>query len=140
MAYTEVYNGLQQNVIEGQENPIANITSKRFYEVQKYMTLTANAYHGYAAIVNEDAWNSLPDDLQVVMTEAFDYGRDISRKLTKELEATALENIKKHTQVIELSPEQVDTFIAASKPVHEEFRDTLTSDLLDLVYSELESK
>lgn len=140
MAYTEVYNGLQQNVIEGQENPIANITSKRFYEVQKYMTLTSNAYHGYAAIVNEEAWNSLPDDLQLVMTEAFNHGRDLSRKLTNELETEALENIKKYTEVTELTPKQVDAFIAASKPVHEEFRATITSDLLDLVYAELERK
>jgi len=138
MAYTEVYNGLQQNVIEGQENPIANITSKRFYEVQKYMTLTANAYHGYAVIVNQDAWNALPEDLQLVMTNAFNYGRDVSRKLTNELEKTALENIKNNTQVTELSQAQVNAFINASKPVHEEFRATVTSDLLDLVYAELD--
>ncbi|MDP5255014.1 MULTISPECIES: TRAP transporter substrate-binding protein [unclassified Vibrio] len=140
MAYTEVYNGLQQNVIEGQENPIANITSKRFYEVQKYMTLTANAYHGYAAIVNEQAWNALPDDLKLVMTEAFDHGRDLARQLTNELEAKALENIAKHTQVTELTDEQRAAFIEASKPVHEQFRDTVTSDLLDLVYQELDSE
>ncbi len=140
MAYTEVYNGLQQNVIEGQENPIANITSKRFYEVQKYMTLTANAYHGYAAIVNEQAWNALPDDLKSVMTEAFDNGRDLARQLTNELEAKALENIAKHTQVTELTDEQRAAFIEVSKPVHEQFRDTVTSDLLDLVYQELDSE
>ncbi|WP_246109307.1 TRAP transporter substrate-binding protein [Reinekea thalattae] len=137
MAYTEVYNGLQQSVIEGQENPIANITSKRFYEVQKYMTLTSNAYHGYAAIVNKQAWDSLPEDLQAVMTEAFNNARDLSRQLTNELEATALENIKKYTQVTELTPEQLEAFVKASQPVHEEFRDTITSDLLDLVYEEI---
>jgi C4-dicarboxylate-binding protein DctP len=137
MAYTEVYNGLQQSVIEGQENPIANITSKRFYEVQKYMTLTSNAYHGYAAIVNDQAWNSLPDDLKVVMTNAFNYGRDVSRDLTDKLEADALENIKKYTQVTELTPEEMAAFVKASQPVHEEFRETVTSDLLDEVYAEI---
>lgn len=140
MAYTEVYNGLQQNVIEGQENPIANITSKRFYEVQKYMTLTANAYHGYAAIVNQQAWDSLPDDLQAVMTQAFDNGRDLARQLTNELEENALDNIAKHTQITQLTDEQTENFIAASKAVHEQFRETVTSDLLDLVYQELASE
>jgi C4-dicarboxylate-binding protein DctP len=139
MAYTEVYNGLQQSVIEGQENPIANITSKRFYEVQKYMTLTSNAYHGYAAIVNDQAWNSLPDDLKVVMTNAFNYGRDVSRDLTDKLEANALDNIKKYTQVTELTPEQMAAFVEASQPVHEEFRKTITSDLLDEVYSAIKN-
>ncbi len=137
MAYTEVYNGLQQSVIEGQENPIANITSKRFYEVQKYMTLTSNAYHGYAAIMNDQAWNSLPDDLKVVMTNAFNYGRDVARELTNKLESDALENIKKHTQVTELTAEEMEAFVKASQPVHEEFRETITSDLLDEVYAEI---
>lgn len=137
MAYSEVYNGLQQSVIEGQENPIANITSKRFYEVQKYMTLTSNAYHGYATIVNDKAWASLPEDLKVVMINAFNNGRDLSRKLTDQLEADALENIKKYTQVTELTPEQVNAFIEVSLPVHEEFRETITSDLLDEVYAEI---
>lgn len=140
MAYTEVYNGLQQSVIEGQENPIANITSKKFYEVQKYMTLTSNAYHGYAAIVNKQAWDSLPEDLQAVMTTAFNNARDLSRKLTNDLEASALENIKKYTQVTELTDEQMAAFVKASQPVHEEFRETITSDLLDVVYAEIESK
>ena len=139
MAYTEVYNGLQQSVIEGQENPIANITSKKFYEVQKYMTLTSNAYHGYAAIVNKQAWEALPEDLQAVMTTAFNNARDLSRKLTNELEASALENIKKYTQVTELTKEQMAAFVKASQPVHEEFRETITSDLLDLVYAEINS-
>lgn len=139
MAYTEVYNGLQQGVIEGQENPIANITSKKFYEVQKYMTLTSNAYHGYATIVNKQAWESLPEDLQVVMTDAFDYARGVSRTLTDELEASALDNIKKYTQVTTLSKAQMEAFIEASKPVHEEFRKTVTSDLLDLVYQEIKN-
>jgi len=137
MAYTEVYNGLQQSVIEGQENPIANITSKKFYEVQKYMTLTSNAYHGYAAIVNKQAWESLPEDLQMVMTTAFNNARDLSRKLTNELESSALENIKKYTQVTELTDAQMAAFVKASQPVHEEFRETITSDLLDVVYAEI---
>jgi len=139
MAYSEVYNGLQQSVIEGQENPIANITSKRFYEVQKYMTLTSNAYHGYAAIVNDKAWQSLPDDLKVVMTDAFNHGRDISRNLTDKLEADALENIKKYTEVSELTPQQMEVFVEASLAVHEEFRETITSDLLDKVYAEIKN-
>lgn len=63
MAYVEVYNGLQQGVIEGQENPLANIASMKFYEVQNYMTLTGHAYHTYAAIMNKQAWESLPEDL-----------------------------------------------------------------------------
>ena len=140
MAYTEVYNGLQQSVIEGQENPIANISSMRFYEVQKHMSLTSHAYHGYAAIVNKDAWDALPEDLQKIMTEAFDHGRDLARDLTNDFEKEAIEIIKKHTEVTELTPENMAAFIKASQPVHEEFRKVVTSELLDLVYAEIGNK
>ena len=58
MAFAEVYNGLQQGVIDGQENPLANIGAMRFYEVQKHLTLTGHAYHGYATVVSKDAWKA----------------------------------------------------------------------------------
>ncbi len=140
MAFTEVYNGLQQGVIEGQENPIANISTMRFYEVQKHMSMTSHAYHGYAAVVNKDAWEALPADLQEIMTEAFNNGRDLARKLTSDFEKEAIEVIKKHTTVTELTPEQMAAFIKASQPVHEEFREVVTSELLDAVYAEIGQK
>src|SRR5690625_4985446 len=53
MAFTEVYNGLQQGVVEGQENPLANIASMKFQEVQKYLTQTHHTYHTYASVMNK---------------------------------------------------------------------------------------
>src|SRR5690606_737156 len=110
MAYTEVYNGLQQGVVEGQENPLANIDSMKFYEVQKYMTMTNHIYHTYGAVMNKAAWESLPPDLQKVVKEAFDTGRDYARQLTNEDEAKILANIKDQIEIIELSPEGKQAF------------------------------
>ena len=90
MAYVEVYNGLQQGVIEGQENPLANIASMKFHEVQDYMTLTGHAYHTYAAVMNKQAWESLPEDLQTVVEEAMIVGRDAARQFTEEDESKIL--------------------------------------------------
>ncbi len=67
MAFTEVYNGLQQGVVEGQENPLANIYTMRFHEVQDYLSLTNHAYHAYAAVINQDSRESPPEDLQQIM-------------------------------------------------------------------------
>lgn len=131
MAYTEVYNGLQQGVVEGQENPLANIYSMRFYEVQKYMTLTGHAYHTYAAIVNKQAWESLPSDLQKVMEDAFVVGRDVARQYTAEDETRILEEIKGQIEVQELTPEGRAAFIERSQPIYEEFRPKVTPELID---------
>lgn len=131
MAYTEVYNGLQQGVVEGQENPLANIYSMKFYEVQKYMTLTSHTYHTYAAVMNKAAWDSLPEDLQKVVEDAMVVGRDAARQFTIEDDAKIMEEIKDQMEIQELSAEGRDAFIKASEPIYEEFRSKVTPELLD---------
>ena len=134
MAFTEVYNGLQQGVVEGQENPLANIYTMRFYEVQDYLSLTNHAYHAYAAVMNSDSWNSLPDDLKEVMIEAFDNGREASRELTLQDEERILQEIESEIAINEITDEAREDFIEASMPVHEEYEEIVTKDLLHKVY------
>lgn len=134
MAFTEVYNGLQQGVVSGQENPFANIYTMRFHEVQDYLTLTNHAYHAYATVVNQDSWDSLPEDLQEIMTEAFNSGRTTSRELTLQDEETIIETIRDEIAITELTPEAREAFVEASMPVHREYEDVVTTDLLHKVY------
>ncbi|MDR9439186.1 MAG: TRAP transporter substrate-binding protein [Halomonas sp.] len=137
MAFTEVYNGLQQGVVEGQENPLANIYTMRFYEVQDYLSLTNHAYHAYAAVMNQNAWDSLPEDLQQVMVEAFDNGRDASRELTLQDEGRILEEVEGEIAINEITDEARAAFIEASMPVHQEYKDIVTPELLHKVYDEV---
>lgn len=131
MAYVEVYNGLQQGVVEGQENPLANIYSMKFYEVQDYMTLTGHAYHTYAAIMNKQAWDSLPDDLKKVVEDAMIVGRDAARQYTAEDEAKILEEIADDIEIQELTAEGRAAFIEASQPIYEEFGPMVTPELME---------
>ncbi|WP_341211414.1 TRAP transporter substrate-binding protein [uncultured Limimaricola sp.] len=131
MAYVEVYNGLQQGVVEGQENPLANIASMKFYEVQDYMTMTNHAYHTYAAVMNLQAWESLPEDLQTVVEDAMIVGRDAAREFTVEDEAKILDQIADQIEITELSDEGRAAFIEASKPIYDEFRPKVTPELMD---------
>lgn len=137
MAFTEVYNGLQQGVVEGQENPLANIYTMRFHEVQDYLSLTSHAYHGYAAVINQNSWDSLPEDLQQIMLEAFDNGRDTARKLTLEDEGRILKEIEDEIAINEITPEAREAFVEASLPVHQEYEKIVTTDLLHKVYDEV---
>ena len=130
MAYVEVYNGLQQGVVEGQENPLANIASMKFYEVQKYMTLTGHAYHTYAAVMNKAKWESLPEDLQTIVSDAMIVGRDAARQYTNEDEAKIIDAIKDQIEIQPLSDEGRAAFIEASKPIYDEFEPKVTPELL----------
>ncbi|PMR74023.1 TRAP transporter substrate-binding protein [Billgrantia endophytica] len=134
MAFTEVYNALQQGVVAGQENPLANIYTMRFHEVQDYLSLTNHAYHAYATVINRDAWESLPEDLQEVMIEAFDNGRTASRELTQQDEEQIMEAIRDEIEITEITPEAREAFIEASMAVHQEYESVVTTDLLHKVY------
>jgi tripartite ATP-independent transporter DctP family solute receptor len=67
--FSELYTALQTHVVDGQENPPANIMTGRFYEVQKYLSMSAHQWGGYWLLMNADAWKSLPDDIQTIVTK-----------------------------------------------------------------------
>ena len=65
---SEVYSALQTNVVDGQENPLVTINTAKFYEVQKYCSLTNHMWDGYWFIGNRRAWERLPTDLKEIVS------------------------------------------------------------------------
>lgn len=70
MAWGEVYTGLQQNVIEAQENPIPYLFAGKIYEVQKYLALTAHKYEYVILAMSNRTWERLSPDQQKALQEA----------------------------------------------------------------------
>lgn len=68
--FNDVYLALSQGRIDGQENTISNIYSKRFYRVQKYMTLSNHGYLGYLVVMDKTFWNRLSPELQTIIRTA----------------------------------------------------------------------
>jgi tripartite ATP-independent transporter DctP family solute receptor len=66
MQYPELYSALQTKVVDGQENPLALIDTSKFYEVQKYCSLTNHMWDGFWVLINQRAWGRLPSDLQEI--------------------------------------------------------------------------
>jgi TRAP-type transport system periplasmic protein len=65
--FSEVYSALQTKIVEGQENPLALINLGKFFEVQKYVSVTNHMWDGFWTLVNGPAWASLPNDLQEIL-------------------------------------------------------------------------
>src|SRR6266487_5067359 len=65
--FSEVYAALQTKIVEGQENPLSLIEFNKFYEVQKYVSLTNHMWDGFWTLANGRAWASLPKDLQEII-------------------------------------------------------------------------
>ncbi len=88
--YVEVYSALQTGVADGQENPLALIETGRFYEVQKYLSLTGHIWAVVMLVVNPGSWSRLPPDLQEIVrgrfNEAAQKQRDDSVALNAEIQ------------------------------------------------------
>ena len=66
LQFPEVYSALQTHLVDGQENPLALIATSRFYEVQKYCSLTNHMWNGFWVLINARAWRGLPPPLQEI--------------------------------------------------------------------------
>ncbi|MCR4666819.1 MAG: DctP family TRAP transporter solute-binding subunit [Desulfovibrio sp.] len=93
MAMSELYTALQKGVIDGQENPLAHIATKRFYEVQKYISLTGHTYAPEPVLISTMAWKKLSPEQQNIVRQAAIDTRDWQRKLCRELEGKFMKTI-----------------------------------------------
>jgi len=98
MPFSEVYSALQQGVVDAAENPISNLYTKKFYEVQKYLTMSNHGYLGYLVVVSKTFYNSLPKDLQADLKQALKEATAKERIWAKQLNDSNLKDIKAYAK------------------------------------------
>ena len=119
MKFSEVFTALQTGVMDGQENPYTQIYSAKFQEVQKFLSLTGHVYTPAYVTVGARKWASLPADVRKILedtareTQAFVYAE--AEKGDNELLA------KLKSAGMQSNVPDKDAFVAASRPVYEEF-------------------
>jgi TRAP-type C4-dicarboxylate transport system substrate-binding protein len=79
ISYSELYSALQTHIVEGQENPLAQVSTGKLYEVQKYCALSNHCWSGYWIVANRRALTSLPADLLDIVNTQFDAAADKER-------------------------------------------------------------
>jgi tripartite ATP-independent transporter DctP family solute receptor len=67
--FAEVYTALQTKVVDGQENPLAIISTAKLYEVQKFVSMTNHMWDGFWFLANRRAWERLPEDLRPIVAK-----------------------------------------------------------------------
>ena len=119
MKFSEVFTALQTGVMDGQENPFAQIASAKFYEVQKYLSLTGHVYTPSYVAVGTKKWMTLPADARKVFEDA---ARDTQAWVYEKAARDDDELLAKmKTSGIQVNNANKDAFIAASKPVYDEY-------------------
>ena len=142
LPFSEVYSALQQGVVDGQENTISNIYTKKFYEVQRYMTMSNHGYLGYMVVMSKKFWNKLPADLKAVVKQAIKDATAKERVWAKELNNDQLNKIKEYAkktgklQIDYLTPEQRAVWEKKLRSIYPKFYNTIGKNLIEEVIKE----
>jgi tripartite ATP-independent transporter DctP family solute receptor len=119
LPFSEVFTALQTGVMDGQENPFANIWTAKFYEVQKYLSLTGHVYTPGYPVVGINKWKTHSPELRKLLedtakqTQAYVYSTAVS------MENDLLGKLK--SGGIQVNEADKDAFIAGSKAIYEAF-------------------
>ena len=133
--FHELYNALQQGVVDGEENPITTIYNMKFYEVQDYITLSNHGFLGYIVAFSKDWMDKLPEEYQNIILNAAREVAPIQRAEVAKLaeEKYLPEIIAFGTKIIELTEDQRGAFQDKATPVYEVMKDMLDEDGKELL-------
>lgn len=138
MAFSELYQALQTGVVDGQENPVTHVYTQKFYEVQKYMTLTNHTYHGYVVIANKKFWEGLPPDIRTALTAALKGTTAYFYSMAKQEDDAALEAVRKtgKMEIYTPTPQEQAEWKKAFTKVHRDMEGRVGKEILESIYRE----
>ena len=132
MAFSEVYGGLQQGTVDGQENTWSNIFGKKFFEVQDGVTETNHGIIDYLVVTNVDWLNSLDADVRdqflTILAEVTETRNKESTKGNAEAKQAIIDA---GGEVRQLTAEQRQKWVDVMKPVWDKFKDDVGQDNID---------
>ncbi|MDO9505287.1 MAG: TRAP transporter substrate-binding protein [Hydrogenophaga sp.] len=109
LPFSELFTALETKTVDGQENPYNTILSSKFYEVQKYLTVTNHVYSPWIVLVSKKYWDGLSKAEQKVLMDAAIKSRDFERKDTRAEADKALADLKgKGMEINQLSPAEAN--------------------------------
>ncbi|AYO29665.1 TRAP transporter substrate-binding protein [Biomaibacter acetigenes] len=121
ISFGELYSALQLGTVDGQENPLAHLINQKFYEVQKYCTLTGHFYTAEPLVISKMVWDKLTPDQQKAIKDAAIEAGKFERELSKEADDKYLQEAKdKGVQFVE-KPD-LATFQKAVQPVYDKYQ------------------
>lgn len=141
LPFNEVYTALQQGTVDGQENPLELIVSQRFYEQQDYLIQTNHVLQTIQIIMNQEYFNDLPKDLQVMVEETMAEAVEVGNQFIDEKEAEYLEVMEEAgTEIVELTPEQIEIFQGKTESVLNKVSEVVNEDVLNTLLKEVEKQ
>jgi tripartite ATP-independent transporter DctP family solute receptor len=132
MPFPALYKALQEQTVDGQENPVEVIATGHLYEVQRHVTAWNYSYDAFILGANRRLYDSFDSHTQAILREAAREAAAYQIKLARE-SAQAKWNLlkEKGMEVTELTPAQSRAFQDRVKPLYAEYEPVIGKELLD---------
>lgn len=118
LSFTELYTAMETRTVDGQENPLPAIETSKFYEVQKYLSLTGHFYDPLVAIFSKRTWNKLNETEREIVRSASLEAQAYERKVSRDMAVTSREALAKYgMQINEVAPEEIERMREQVRPV-----------------------
>jgi TRAP-type transport system periplasmic protein len=121
IAFPELYLALSQKVVDGEENPIAVIYFNKFYEVQKYLTMTRHVYNNMIHTIGVNSWKKLTPEQQAIFREESVKAGDLMRKQIGDEEADQIKKLA--AQGMQVTTPDLAAFRAKMEPANKRIAD-----------------
>jgi len=120
LSFTELYTAMETRTVDGQENPLAAIETSKFYEVQKYLSLTGHFYDPLVAIFSKRTWDKLNETERELVRSASLEAQAYERKVSREMAVSSREALAKHgMQINEVAPAEIERMREQVRPTVE---------------------
>lgn len=129
---SELYTALQQGTVQAQDNPLHEIASRKFYEVQKYVTMTDAVYTPFIMAMSQTTYDSMSESQQDLVKEAAEYARKEQLILTDEAQATAKQTLIDNGCEIVENPDKA-AFQKKAEPTWSIFTEQYGTEILDTI-------
>lgn len=134
ISYGELFSALDTKTVDGADSTLASVNSERFYEVQKYLTVSGHTYNGTVVIMSHKTASKLPPDYLKIVKDAFRANTEWQRNNVKEQEKAALANVQKQGMVVNIwTNEQKKQFAGLMGPLWERMGASLGKDLIEKI-------
>jgi tripartite ATP-independent transporter DctP family solute receptor len=122
LPFSELFTALETKTVDGQENPVNTIQSSKFYEVQKYLSITKHVYSPWIVLASKKWWDGLSADEKKALEESAAASRDFERKDSREASVKAIDFLKdKGMQVTMVSDAELARMREKAKPAFDKF-------------------
>ncbi|MFV0334385.1 MAG: DctP family TRAP transporter solute-binding subunit [Tropicimonas sp.] len=133
MAFTELFTALEMGAVDGQENPTTLILNSRFYEAQKYLSLTQHAFTASPLVTNADKLAAMGEDQRNLLIATAQEGAKRQRAMNAEREQSSLEALKAEGMEAVEAPDREAFRAIVAGPVQATFAAEFGSDLIDQI-------